>query len=223
MDEHKRRWLVQAGRLGAGALLLPAVARAAELLPTTPPMDMGPFYPVRRPLEQDADLTRIAGHRARAKGEVIEVRGRVLNRDGTPVRDARIQLWQANAAGRYDHPSDHNDAPLDPDFQGSAKLVTKADGAFQFLTVMPGAYAAGDFMRARHIHFDISSSVLRLVTQMYFPDDPLLAKDRVFHHDVDIYKQVPTQVFGKPLPSEQASERGAKLFQYDIVLGPRFG
>ncbi|MDB5366831.1 MAG: hypothetical protein JWM77_2758 [Rhodospirillales bacterium] len=218
MDESKRRWLLRAGQLGAAALFLPSAVRAAELLPSTPSMDMGPFYPVRRGVEQDADLTRLAGHRARAKGEVIEVRGRVLGRDGTPVRGARIQLWQANAAGRYDHPGDRNDAPLDPDFQSSAQLVSKADGAFQFLTVMPGAYPAADFIRARHIHFDVAGSATRLVTQMYFPDDPLQAKDPVFHHDVDHYAQLPSQIFGKPAPNEAASEPGAKLFHYDIVL-----
>jgi protocatechuate 3,4-dioxygenase beta subunit len=83
---------------------------------------------------------------------------------------------------------------------------------------MPGAYPAGNFVRARHIHFDVTGSSSRLVTQMYFPDDPLQANDPVFHHDVDQYAALPSQIFGKPAPDEPSSEPGAKLFRYDIVL-----
>ncbi len=99
--------------------------------------------------------------------------GRVLNAGGEPVSGARIEIWQANAHGRYAHPADDNPAPLDPNFQGYAKLLTDADGRYRFKTIKPSAYPAGAFMRPAHIHFDVTGKLDRLVTQMYFPDDPL--------------------------------------------------
>ena len=99
----------------------------APLAPTTPTTP-GPFYPIIRPMDRDSDLTRLKGHTKRAQGQVIDLVGRVLNARGEPVVGARIELWQANALGRYDHPSDPNPAPLDPDFQGYADQLTTRRG-----------------------------------------------------------------------------------------------
>lgn len=166
-----------ASAIGAGAALLPVMARASSLHPT-PLETLGPFYPVSRPGDQDADLTRIAGKNGRALGEVIELSGRVLHGDGTPVAGATLDLWQANAAGRYDSPLDANTLPLDPNFQGSAKLTTGADGRWRITTVLPGAYPiGGGKFRTRHIHWDIHGPHGRLPTQSYFPGEELNGKD----------------------------------------------
>ncbi len=108
----------------------------------TPWVEIGPFYPVLKPLDEDADLTIIAGKKTRAAGKIIHVTGRVLNLKGEPVKDAKIEIWQANTHGRYTHPSDPNTASLDPNFQGSAVLKTDTEGRYRFKTIKPGSYPA---------------------------------------------------------------------------------
>ena len=104
--------------------------------------------------------------------------GRVLNVSGDPVRGATVDVWQANSYGRYTHPSDINPAPLDPNFDGSTVLTTDSDGRYRFTTIKPAAYPAGpDRMRPAHIHFQVSGRQNRLVTQMYFDNDPHNEKD----------------------------------------------
>src|SRR4051794_6874787 len=104
--------------------------------------------------------------------------GRVLNVAGQPIHSARVEIWQANSHGRYTHPSDANPAPLDPNFEGSAVLTTDADGRYRFKTIKPAPYPAGpNRMRPAHIHFQVSSGQDRIVTQMYFDDDPYNKSD----------------------------------------------
>jgi protocatechuate 3,4-dioxygenase beta subunit len=105
--------------------------------------------------------------------------GRVLNANGEPVKGARLEIWQANANGRYAHPSDDNPAPLDPNFEGYATLLTDVDGRYRFKTIRPSGYLAGSIMRPAHIHFVVADKSNRLVTQMYFPGDPLNENDSV--------------------------------------------
>ncbi len=162
---------------GAGLVGLAAVARAQKLVPTSG-QDLGPFYPVVRPKDEDADLTHVRGAKGVARGEPINVIGRVVDLRGRPVRGVRLDLWQANAVGRYDHPGDHaNPAALDPNFQGFARLMTDRDGNFKFRTIKPSAYNTPIGMRTPHIHFDIHGRSERLVTQMYFPGEALNEKD----------------------------------------------
>jgi protocatechuate 3,4-dioxygenase beta subunit len=150
----------------------------AQPLKRTPGQILGPFYPVLKPLDQDADLTTIAGKPGRAAGQVIHVMGRVLNAQGQPVPGARVEIWQANTHGRYNHPSDNNPAPLDSNFDGFAVLSTDAEGRYRFKTIKPGAYPAGpDLIRPPHIHFEVTGKSNRLVTQMYFAGEPLNDKD----------------------------------------------
>jgi protocatechuate 3,4-dioxygenase beta subunit len=152
---------------------------AAELVRRTPSQILGPFYPVMKPLDQDADLTMIRGKSGKAAGQVIHVLGRVLNPRGEPVQGARMEIWQANMHGRYTHPADTNTAPLDPNFEGFTTLVTDAEGRYRFKTIKPGAYPEDDkTMRAPHIHFDVTGRLSRLVTQMYFEGEPLNGQDR---------------------------------------------
>lgn len=138
----------------------------------------------------DHDLTRNARVNGAPIGERIVVTGRVLDEDGRPVRDTLVEVWQTNAAGRYAHRTDQHDAPLDPNFLGAGRCVTDADGAYKFYAVMPGAYPWGNHpnaWRPPHIHFSLfgPSIATRLVTQMYFPGDPLLAFDPIFQGTAD--------------------------------------
>ena len=110
------------------------------MLGTTAESPLGPFYPLHPPAESDADLTRLAGHANRARGTVIELTGRVRDLRGNPIAGAQMELWQANAAGRYTHELDPAIAPLDPDFQSYARLTTGADGAYRIVTIKPGGY-----------------------------------------------------------------------------------
>ena len=166
--------------LAVGGLTLSGAASSvlAQALKRTPGEILGPFYPVLKPLDQDADLTIISGKSARAQGQVLQLMGRVLNLKGEPVPGARVEIWQANTHGRYDHPSDRNPAPLDPNFEGFAVQFTDAEGRYRFKTIKPGAYpATPDWMRPPHVHFEVMGKSNRLVTQMYFPGEPLNEKD----------------------------------------------
>lgn len=164
---------------GLAATMTSVLGQQLELRSTNEQV-LGPFYPVRLPLDQDADLTVITGKDARALGQVLYVSGRVTNRRGEPVVDAGLELWQANAAGRYNHPADQNPAPIDVNFQGYAKIRTGPDGSYRIKTVKPGAYPAEPgWMRPPHIHFDVKGRASRLVTQMCFEGEDLNDKDRL--------------------------------------------
>jgi len=129
------------------------------------------------------DLSRIGPDRPVASGEVIEVTGRILDAGGRPVGAAAVEIWNCNAAGRYAHVDDNNpDAPLDPNFYGFGRLMTDADGRYRLRTIRPAAYLARadiSWWRPPHIHFSILGGGPRLVTQMYFPGDPLNEKDPI--------------------------------------------
>lgn len=165
----------------------------------------GPVFghDVLRP--HDADLTLNARRTAEPLGERIIVTGRVLDEHGRPVPHTLVEIWQANACGRYVHIGDQHDAPLDPNFIGGGRCLTDADGRYRFKTIKPGAYPWGNHhnaWRPQHIHFSLfgPTFVTRLVTQMYFPGDPLLALD-------PIYNSVPAP----------ARERMISAFSIDIT------
>jgi protocatechuate 3,4-dioxygenase beta subunit len=170
---------------------------------------MGPFYPVAKPPEADWDLSLLSG-RERAVGELIEVTGRVLDFRGNPVPNAQIEVWQANAAGRYDHPADRNPAPVDPNFQGYGLLRSNLTGSYRLLSVKPGPYPNDNGLpRPPHIHFDITGRSSRLVTQMLFPGEPLNESD-----DVIESRKRPA------LTARHAgrSAAGARRFIWDVIL-----
>ncbi len=146
----------------------------------TPDQILGPYFPMQRSSFIGADLTRVEGRTGRAQGEVIEVTGRILNLDGEPVRGARLTVWQANSFGRYRHTNDRNTAPLDPNFVGCTRMRSNEDGSYAIQTIKPGAYSASsDWTRPPHIHFEVQGRFERLVTQMYFPGEPLNERDRL--------------------------------------------
>ena len=156
--------------LALGALAASRGVAAAEIK-TTPAQTMGPFFPVDRLAEEDADLTWIKGHKKRADGNVIQVTGRVLDSSGKPVSGAQLDIWQCNSLGRYAHANDIATMPLDPNFQGYASIRTGANGDWRITTIKPAAYDSPIGKRTPHIHFDIQGKRHRLITQMYFSDD----------------------------------------------------
>lgn len=173
-----RRKLVGSA-VAIGSLAVTKSLRAA-LPPFTPNQVMGPFYPVEKPLDQDADLTVIAGKGGRAEGKVVHLKGRVLDSRGHPVPGARIEIWQANTHGRYTHPADTNTAPLDPNFEGFGVQVSDDQGRYRFKTIKPGAYPVTEsWSRPPHIHIDVSGDSGRIVTQIYFPNEPLNEVDKL--------------------------------------------
>ena len=157
----------------------PTGRRDAATLAITPPQIVGPFYPVSERPDLAVDLARPRGSTAEAQGQLIQVRGRVLTSLGKPVPHARIDIWQANAAGKYRHPSDSNPAPLDPNFKGFARFTADAFGGYSFRTIKPGCYPAaeGD-IRPPHIHLSVKGRYDRLVTQLYFAGEPENETDR---------------------------------------------
>ncbi|MEA2394669.1 MAG: protocatechuate 3,4-dioxygenase, beta subunit [Solirubrobacteraceae bacterium] len=160
-----------------------APSRPLLLLPHTRTELTGPVFGHDAVGELDHDLTR--QHDADPLGERIVVGGRVLDGDGRPVRNTLVEIWQANAAGRYVHPVDQHPAPLDPNFTGAGRCMTDDEGNYRFVTVKPGAYPWGNHenaWRPAHIHFSLFGGAFaqRLVTQMYFPGDPLFEFDPIF-------------------------------------------
>ena len=200
---------------GAGAVSAPRLAFAQTKLPRTPGQILGPFYPVAAQPEQTTDLTKVPGRQGRAEGQVLDVTGRVLNLSGEPVRNAKIEVWQANQHGRYTHASDNNHrAPLDPNFEGFAVLATDAEGRYRFKTIKPGAYPAGpNLFRPPHIHFQVTGRTDRLVTQMYFENEK--------YNDTDPFLNSARSkdlLITKLLQPPSDAEPDSKLVMFDIVL-----
>ena len=195
----------------------------AQALYRIPDAARDPYTPVAplavtRPGEND--LTRLAPGRPQASGEIIVIAGRILDADRRPVRRTLVEVWNANAAGRYAHVIDagRNDAPLDPNFYGFGRLLTDEDGRYQVRTIKPGAYIARKdiaWWRPPHVHFSVVGSGVRLVTQMYFPGDPLNEKDF-------IYLIVPESGRDRVIGQAAGSDSGVRGFQFDIVVRGRF-
>ncbi len=169
--------------------------------------------------ELDHDLTRNARKNGEPIGERMILTGQVLDEGGRPVRNTLIELWQANACGRYVHKVDQHDAPLDPNFLGAGRCLTDSEGRYKFLTIKPGAYPWGNHANAwrpNHIHLSLFGQhfASRLVTQMYFPGDPLLAYDPIFQGTPAKARERLIADFSLDL-----TEEGFALgYQFDIVL-----
>jgi protocatechuate 3,4-dioxygenase beta subunit len=178
----------------------------------------GPLVPPGFVRDADNDLT-VHG-RSAPLGEKMVLVGRLLDADGKPIRRSLVEIWQANASGRYAHPGDHHEAPLDPNFVGIGRTFTDEDGGYRFVTIKPGAYPWGNHAfawRPQHIHFSLlgNAPVQRLVTQMYFPGDPLL--------DIDpVYNSVPDAAARQRMVAALALQTGiegiALGYRFDIVL-----
>ena len=181
----------------------------------------GPVFGHGRIAETDNDLTR--QHQGEPLGERIIVTGRVLDSNGRPVPRTLVEIWQTNSAGRYVHAKDQHPAPLDPNFTGAGRALTDENGAYRFITIKPGAYPwlnHDNAWRPAHIHFSVfgRAFISRLVTQMYFPGDPLLAFDPV-------YQSVPDEKARHLMISKfdlaTTQPQWALGYKFDIVLrGP---
>ncbi len=184
----------------------------AALLPT-PAQTTGPFYPRELPLDRDNDLATVTGAPAGAKGQPTHVFGTVRDVEGRPLPGARVEIWQCNAFGRYHHPNDRRDAPLDPGFQGFGETLTTGAGAYRFRTIRPVAYPG----RTPHIHFAVTAPGSgRLVTQMYVEGEPGNARDALLNSIRDAEARRSVIVVLQPAPE---IEGGAIAGTFDIVLG----
>lgn len=190
------------------------------LVPQTLSELTGPVHPYSSIGPADADLTR--QHAGEPIGERIILHGRVLDEDGRPVPQTLVEIWQANAAGRYAHGVDTHAAPLDPNFSGTGRAVTDVEGRYRFLTIMPGRYPFQNHYNAwrpAHVHFSLlgPNFLTRLVTQMYFPGDPLHAFD-------PIHQGVPADVRHRVIASfdiETTEPDWSLAFRFDLVLRGR--
>jgi protocatechuate 3,4-dioxygenase beta subunit len=190
-------------------------------LPQTITEITGPALGAERVAELDHDLTR--QHDGEPIGERIVVSGRVLDTEGKPLRSTLVEIWQANAAGRYLHRWDRWPAPLDPNFSGAGRCVTDDDGRYTFTTIKPGPYPWGNHhnaWRPAHIHFSLLGRAFaqRLVTQMYFPGDPFLPFDPIFN---SVRDEAARQRMVSRFSIHDTRPNWAAAYQFDIYLrGP---
>ncbi len=206
----RRRFVLSAAT--AAGLAMPAPIRAAGKLMLTPAQSTGPFYPNVMPLDRDNDLVAVDGRPGPAGGIITHVFGRVRKQRGEPIRDARIEIWQVDARGRYIHTGDAGRGPSDANFQGYGQTVTEADGGYRFRTVKPVPYPG----RTPHIHFAIRARDFRpLITQMYIEGEPLNASDMLLRRVRDPAMRRALIV---PLVAMPALEAGALGGRFDIVL-----
>jgi protocatechuate 3,4-dioxygenase, beta subunit len=171
--------------------------------------------------ETDNDLTKHFAEEP--QGQRINVTGRVLDEDGRPIRNTLVEIWQANAGGRYRHPVDNHPAPIDPNFLGFGRAMTDDDGNYRFVTIKPGSYPWRNHhnaWRPAHIHFSLfgPAFLTRLITQMYFPDDPLFQFDPIFHSIPDPQAR---QRLISTFDLETTEPEWALGFKFDIVLRGR--
>jgi protocatechuate 3,4-dioxygenase, beta subunit len=183
----------------------------------------GPLFGHEAVQLNDDDLTRNAGTGVEAMGERLIIVGRVLDEDGRPVPNTLVEIWQANSAGRYQHEADQHNAPLDPNFIGAGRCMTNDDGEYRFLTIRPGAYPwlnHPNAWRPAHIHLSLfgPSFVTRLVTQFFFPGDPLIPLDPILN-------SIPTKGGRQRLIASYAHDvtepEWALGYRFDIVLRGR--
>jgi protocatechuate 3,4-dioxygenase beta subunit len=204
-NAHRRRTLALIG----ASLLLPVTPALAADHPLTPRMTEGPFYPTSFPKDSDADLTRVAGRAAMAQGTVLDVTGRIVDRSGKPLANAKLELWQCDNVGQYHHVGEAQGAG-DENFQGFGVATADADGRYRFRTIKPVAYPG----RAPHIHFLVrDGSAKRVVSQMFVEGEPGNARDFLYRNLGADAKRVTLRLSDAPASS------GAKLAgALDIVV-----
>ena len=191
------------------------------LMPHTLSELTGPVYGHDAVRDTESDLT--SQHNGEPIGERIIITGRVLDEDGRPQPNTLVEIWQANAGGRYVHVVDQHPAPLDPNFTGAGRAVTDADGRYRFITIKPGAYPWGNHpnaWRPAHIHFSVfgHAFISRIVTQMYFPGDPLCAYDPIFNSIPD---HAARMRMVSSFDLDNTKPDWALCYRFDIVLRGR--
>jgi protocatechuate 3,4-dioxygenase, beta subunit len=202
-DPNRREALKKAGMAGIGAVaagfMFGSVARAMTRT-STPPQPEGPFYPVKDQLDKDADMTQVASQTETATGQRVRLTGQVIDiTSGAAVTGAVVEFWQACESGKYNHPKDTNDAPLDPYFQYWAQVRSDQNGDFGLLTIKPGAYPAdGTWVRPPHIHVKVHKpGYPSLTTQIYFAGDTLNDSDKILQRLTPAQRSMVTVDFKK--------------------------
>ncbi len=210
MKHDRRRFL----SLTAGSMAVIGVnaIAAGNNLSGTPSQTAGPFYPIKLPLDKDNDLVQIVDHDDQAKGIIANVYGYILDRDGQPVVDAEVEIWQCDANGRYHHPDDPNDAPMDENFQGYGSTRTDMQGRYRFRTIKPVPYPG----RTPHIHYRITSPAGdQLTTQLYIKGFAGNRQDGLFNRLGSKARQQAVSV-----EFEENTDDSAQLMaRWDVVLG----
>lgn len=161
---------------------LPQLSLAQQCVPAkTPAQTEGPFYPVIDQIDKDADLIIVDGSNKIAEGQIVVIEGQLTDQFCIPVHNALVEIWQACQSGKYNHPSDPNTAPIDPNFQYWGKAITNELGQYRFRTIIPGSYPADkNWRRPPHVHFKVSKlGYVELITQMYFKGEALNEKDLI--------------------------------------------
>lgn len=216
--QHRREFLqLGLGLVVAGGSLSETQAQTPNC-ESTPKQPEGPFYPIDGKLGHDADLTRLKGGLPVAQGQIVYIAGTVTDQKCRPILGATVEIWQACATGRYDHPSDTSTAPLDPHFQYSGFSITNAAGEYMFKTILPGAYPAGDgWVRPPHVHFKVFRlGYIELITQMYFAGQSLNDRDLILQR---IPKSARNRVVVNfQRPKKSGYEPGALVGEFDVSL-----
>ncbi len=211
-----RRQILKNSLIAAGAMIgskaLANNSVCKKLL--TPTQPEGPFYPITPHVDTDSDLITVAGKNKIAEGKIIIVEGYVSDQNCNTTAGVLVEIWQACASGKYDHPSDPNNAPLDPNFQYWGKAVTNADGFYRFRTIVPGAYPADvDWIRPPHIHFKLSKKgYMELITQMYFAGEQYNNSDKILR------KLKPSEQKQVIIPLEKISDSDFPVARFDIQI-----
>lgn len=212
----KRRQLLQnTGQLGI-SLIANQISLSSSSCRMTPQQTEGPFYPLTYPIDQDADLTYVTDSKQTALGEIIWIRGKVLNCEGQPLTDTTVEIWQACATGRYNHDYDPNPAPIDPNFQYWGLTTTDIQGNYTFKTIKPSGYpVTEDWHRPPHIHFKVQApNFSTLITQLYFTEEERLnQKDRILQR---IHPNNHSLVMTNLVKNSKKLEREG---QFNIILG----
>ena len=224
MTSESRDWSVHPAFIAPEykSTVLRGPTKAPVLIPQRLSERSGPILGQESVSALDSDLTKNGVRNGAPLGERIVVTGHVRDEEGQALPDMLVEAWQCNSAGRYVHAGDDHDAPLDPNFLGAGRCVTNSEGVYRFHTVKPGAYPWGNHdnaWRPAHIHFSLfgSSIASRLVTQMYFPGDPLLALDPILQSVPEKSRHLLVASF-----SLDATQPGFALaYVFDIVLRSR--
>jgi protocatechuate 3,4-dioxygenase beta subunit len=205
IDRRRRKlMLAMSGLIAAGAS-----GTVAALMPT-PRQSAGPFYPETLPLDDDNNLTEVAGKSGKAKGIISDVNGRIMDINGKPLRDLRIEIWQCDANGRYRHPRENASRPLDENFQGHGFTITNAEGLYRFLTIRPVPYPG----RTPHIHVAVfPADEDPFITQLYIAGEERNETDFLYNYIPSNKRHLVTAQF------EASTTPGAdQQASFDIIL-----
>lgn len=188
-----------------------------HLIPEAARASFAPYAPYNYGISPaEADMTRLAAGRPRALGDAIKITGKITDQFSRPIRNSLIEMWNANKFGRYTHIEDHSDLPLDENFLGIGRTLTDDNGHYEFWTIRPGEYLARPDInrwRPKHIHLSVRGGSSRIITQMYFKDDP--------HNDTDPMRILMGENFAKNIGNEYATDGEDFVcgYKFDMVIG----